>query len=420
MPSVRHWPSSLQPSSYGSARFYVDSNEVETGRDLDVHEFPHRDDPYVEDMRRKTNIIPVTAYVASDQADKEAAALAGACERGGAQTLRLPMESFRAHCESCKRVFNKDQLGYIAFSLRFVRDGSGAAPFALPVSVRQVEWLASQIAAPLAARFAATFKTLGASQAVSEAAVDVVRHFAAYADVSLATVRMTHDLVPQVHRSVQDIDRDAAELVRQGAIGNNLTETSGIDVSVSESSALPDRIVQVMQDVRAAAVDEAESVRLLAMLVTYEAPLDEAPIITPSGTQRGENAEAIASTIRLAALAEYAAAVIARPYEDRRAAIAARAELAVTFEAAMAPLTGAADGELLAALMDIRGETIHALSQVILSLASVIFVQTPKRLPAVVLSQRLYGTADRAEEIVARNRVEHPGFVPTDFEALAS
>ena len=33
-------------------------------------------------------------------------------------------------------------------------------------------------------------------------------------------------------------------------------------------------------------------------------------------------------------------------------------------------------------------------------------------LPALVIAQRLYGDAARAEDIVARNQVAHPGFVP--------
>jgi prophage DNA circulation protein len=33
-------------------------------------------------------------------------------------------------------------------------------------------------------------------------------------------------------------------------------------------------------------------------------------------------------------------------------------------------------------------------------------------LPALVVAHRVYGDATRADEIVSRNRVRHPGFVP--------
>ena len=45
---------------------------------------------------------------------------------------------------------------------------------------------------------------------------------------------------------------------------------------------------------------------------------------------------------------------------------------------------------------------------------------TPKEsLPAVVLAYRLYGDATRAEEIVTRNKVIHPGFLPVDALRVA-
>lgn len=41
-------------------------------------------------------------------------------------------------------------------------------------------------------------------------------------------------------------------------------------------------------------------------------------------------------------------------------------------------------------------------------------------MPALAYSQRVYYTADRAEEIVAENHVIHPAFVPAEIRGLAS
>jgi prophage DNA circulation protein len=43
-----------------------------------------------------------------------------------------------------------------------------------------------------------------------------------------------------------------------------------------------------------------------------------------------------------------------------------------------------------------------------------------RRLPSLVWSWNLYGSAGRAHELVARSRATHPGFLPEQFEALAS
>lgn len=44
----------------------------------------------------------------------------------------------------------------------------------------------------------------------------------------------------------------------------------------------------------------------------------------------------------------------------------------------------------------------------------------PLRLPTLVLSQKLYGTGERADEIGAENKVIHPLFAPAQGRALSA
>ncbi|OWQ33377.1 hypothetical protein CC207_25460 [Pseudomonas sp. DrBHI1] len=46
-------------------------------------------------------------------------------------------------------------------------------------------------------------------------------------------------------------------------------------------------------------------------------------------------------------------------------------------------------------------------------------VTTRESLPAVVLAYQRYGDATRAEEIVTRNKVQHPGFLPVGALTIA-
>ena len=54
-------------------------------------------------------------------------------------------------------------------------------------------------------------------------------------------------------------------------------------------------------------------------------------------------------------------------------------------------------------------------------LPSVRKVELPTTMPALVAAYNLYGTATRADEIVTRNHVRHPGRVPgqTQLEVLS-
>jgi len=419
MSQNRNWPSTLRPARFGGAAFFVEQNEVATGRRLVVHEFPHKDAPYVEDMGRKSNTVSVTAYVAGDDADKAAQTLRASCERRGPQRLSLPLEQFTAHCESCSRSFERDRLGFVAFSLSFVLDGLGSAPFALPASIRQIEWLAGQMGGTLGAFFAARFRTLGSSRAVSENAVATIRDLAGTAAVILAGVEFKPVWAPLVRARIADLARNAGELAQQGATGDLYATRSSIERSTSEQSSLPAEVAGLMQDIREGAANDHAAIQALGLLSEYVAPGEEFPPESRSAFQRAANRSAITTLVRAAAAVEYAAVQVARDFHDRPAAIQARADVSVVFDRCIAPLTGAPDLELFEALADIGGQTTETLTQVIATLAEVITVTTPRRLPAVVLSQRLYGTANRARELAARNRVDHPGFMPVEFEALA-
>lgn len=44
------WKNKLRPASFRGASFGVESHQTEQGRRTQVHEYPGRDDPYVEDL----------------------------------------------------------------------------------------------------------------------------------------------------------------------------------------------------------------------------------------------------------------------------------------------------------------------------------------------------------------------------------
>jgi prophage DNA circulation protein len=59
----------------------------------------------------------------------------------------------------------------------------------------------------------------------------------------------------------------------------------------------------------------------------------------------------------------------------------------------------------------LAGKTFHYLSNRAGNLARLTDVETPHFVSTLELAQRYYGDATRADEILARNRIEHPGFI---------
>src|SRR5581483_10553408 len=130
MSECRDWLATLWPASFKGFPFFLDSDEEEGGRSLKVHEFPHRDDPFVEDLGQAPRIFKGSAYISGDLADIEALAFSELLASPGSGILMLPSRGpVQVRCKTFARKNEKDKLGYIAYSVEFVREG---APLALP------------------------------------------------------------------------------------------------------------------------------------------------------------------------------------------------------------------------------------------------------------------------------------------------
>lgn len=427
MVAFRDWPRTMRPASFRGVPFYVERDQVETGRRLAIHEFPLKDAPYVEDMGRETNKISVTAYVLGDDADSQEKALRDACDQGGVGALSLPIDRFEVHCESCSRDFSKDKLGLIAFNLKFVREGAGPAGgragLVMPPGflAAQIGLVALDVVSAVAAWLSAAVAVAGQSSLVRDAAARDLRAIAGEIDAAARGVTMDPALGARVTRTLIDIDRNAESLVRIGALPHAITATvfSAARQETSAAANLTATLRQVLDDLRLAIPPDSGAV-LLAGIATYEAL---PPPITPrthSRRQAQANAVALAQALRLVALAGYAEALAARTFADRRAAIQARADTTEYFAAELDRIEpGPGSAELHRAVVTLSGRVAEYISRLASDLAPVMVVEANVAMPALWWANRLYGDADRAGDIVARNRVIHASFLPLRIEALA-
>lgn len=415
MGTFRDWPKTLRPASYRGAHFYVDSDEIETGRRLEVHEFPHADAPYVEDLGRKANTISVTAYVVSDAADREAAALHRACGAGGAALLSLPIERLQAHCESCRRTFSKDRLGYIAFSLSFVRDGLGAGPVPLGFLSSMVTAVIGSFRSQSIGAFERSYSALRVPGWVADSAIAEVRAVAGLAAGLLSGAPFIASKTAGLQLAASTLYANASSLARSGAAGHVTSPTSFVAAAEIVSPApLAAALFDLGRGLGSATAGEA--LETLAPLLDYNSDIEPDAAL---GWRRAEqdNSAAIGRIVRVAALAGFAERVAQTRYEDRRAAIQARADVAELTGIELQRLAGGRDHAVIKGLSVIAGRTGEYLSRQIADLAPVLIIEAPRRMPSLYWAQRLYGTAERAGELARLNRVRHPAFMPATFEA---
>jgi len=129
---------------------------------------------------------------------------------------------------------------------------------------------------------------------------------------------------------------------------------------------------------------------------------------------------AIAACLEAALLAELAVAIASRSYPDRREALAASDRLVAASEASLERIAQYGGEDLWRAASDAVRHALDHLSRGALDLKPVVLVEAIQSMPATVLAWQLYGDPARAAELVARNGVATPLFMPTSFEALSS
>jgi prophage DNA circulation protein len=70
------------------------------------------------------------------------------------------------------------------------------------------------------------------------------------------------------------------------------------------------------------------------------------------------------------------------------------------------------DRDLFVALEDVRATLSEHLTRTGQNLPAITTFTPPETMPALVIAWELYGDITRANEIIDRNRIRHPNFVP--------
>lgn len=415
--ACNEWIGTLRRASYRGASFFVETDQITTGRRLVVHEFPNKDIPYVEDLGRKANRISVTAYVVGDNVGAAEGALRRACDAGGPARLNLPMARAIVHCEECSRDYKKDKLGYIAFTLKFVVEGSRPAPFASLNVARAIEFRASNIAAPLTEVVSRTFRGLGVPGFVADHAVERLQGIAAEFDVSVRSAPIAPDISGPLIVAAAEMSVNASSLIAVGDRGDRYSDASF--VSSAEFAPAGDLVSAVVGLFSAAREGMAPEYAVSFFEPWLGFETEVWPVLSASSAISAENDRALDSLVRVAAAAQYAAAVALRTYPSRREAAQARADVAEYFSSILEGLRGWEGYAAWVEVSELMGQTVELLSRLVADLAPVLQVSAPRRMPALWWANRLYGDANRAGELVARNRVKHAAFMPVEFEALS-
>ncbi|WP_442583136.1 DNA circularization N-terminal domain-containing protein [Mesorhizobium sp. ASY16-5R] len=429
MTACRAWPDFMKPASFKGVNFEIESDTVSGGRRVVTHEYPSRESWDNEDLGRLHQRVAVNGYVHGDDCHTQAQRLMDKCSEPGAGFLDLSSRGAHgmsyARCLTCHSTFEADAMGRILIEMDFVLEAPGrgglVSVILLAGSVLNANALAELA---LQALFGRTFDSLMRRFSPVSIVPAVAR------DAAAETIRLSAAALTTVRRSIRfkstaqaskaellirQIAADATMLAYQGnradLVANNRF-VADQEVAVSGFSVAVSEIFRAIQD---GAADKAELARVLEPLITF-APQ---PITSPYDclSVRAEKALTadVAALVRRLALLHRCEAMIGITYGSRADALAAREAVAGGFSNELATLD---DPDASAGMINARDAAVTYLSRVGAELPETVIVKLDVSMPAAVLATALYNDASRDVELVTRNAVSHPLYMPLEVEAI--
>lgn len=386
----------LRPASFRGVMFQVESTDLGAGRRTQLHEYPQRDKPYVEDLGRATRDLAFSGFVVGEDYVDQANKLLGALEEAGPGTLVHPwFGTLQVSLKEPARVSFDAGLGQARFSMSFVEAGELEFPTAASSTQAASRNAASALETASVKSFADRFSIKGFQDFVSAAA-----------NGNLG------DMLGIVSSS---------EIGKVLGLANSLASTVSTAIAlVSNPSSLGWKILGALGLSGLATTVAAWSsiVRSLSRVGSSSSLSDPSPpsVYTPSRQQAYINASAVNALARQALIAQAVGAsslvgtkIDSKPisYNDM---IAVRDDLIATIDKESLTATDSVYEALQVARLAVWQDlTVRARDN-----ARLTTLTPPEVLPALAIAYDYYEDAARDADIVARNGVRHPGFVPAE------
>jgi len=392
------WQDRYRPGSFRGVGFVTLAHEAELGRRGEAHQYPFRDDPWFEDLGRQGRAWSIQAFVIGPDYMSGRDALIAALEAPGAGTLVHPfLGTFQAQpVGGCRISESTDEGGMARFDLRFVEPGIAVTALSSADTQGAASDAADATDAAASDRFGEEFVAAGQPPFVDDAAAALIGGLAA----SIAGAAM---LLGGSGPSLRAFQADLASLDGAAAI-------------LTQSDQLAAATIGLIGSLAGLGGRPAMQITALRQVIGAASSLPPVVTTTPSRKRQAANQQAYADLVIAAAAGATVRATAGVAFASYDDAVALRDALGDDLDAQALAAADRGNDALAADLDTLRRAMIADVTARGGSLAR-LFGYTPMRVsPALVIAWRLYrdpsSTVAQADDLVARNHVRHPGFVP--------
>ena len=398
------WRDRLQPASYRGVPFHVEVSDALSGRRVARHDFPQFQFPLLEDLGKQPSEFRLEAYLVGPGYMELRDLLIQALEQPGPGVLIHPYLGTKLVQQTAPFQWREttSEGGFVRFAVFFAEVGRVTAAPAEPDPAAELEDAAQQLADATEADAAATIVAdrvivSGPPSAPAESvrAPEFVREATSSELVRVGQLLQRLDVFSRAAQEVATYSRHVADLINRAA------------TLATAPAELPIALRLAAQDVLAAAGNGLEAFYAYRAVFGLQ-PRNVSGGSSPLQRAADRNAATVTQSLRLFAVAEASAVTADLAWSTYDEAVAARAALTGEIDA----LAELVSDKVYEALMALRAKVARTIPPADEDLPRLRSFTPAATLPSLVIAYELYGSLEREPDVVARNRVRHPGFVP--------
>jgi prophage DNA circulation protein len=410
------WEDNMLPASLDSVEFLYDEIQKHGGRRKEVHEFPGRDEPHVEDMGRMAHRWSVRAFLIGEDYAVTRDKLEKRLESGDKHVFVHPYQGSKiVELDGKFTLTERDDKGrYCEFEFTLVEAGR-----ALPTQVRatpaKIAFVATEGMTNLSEKTKLSF--VGAIGTVFNSLANGFGRGASALRKVNGKIAGSLNTVDNVTDAINEFESELLTLMNTPRAVMN----AFVALFTSTKNLMKDFVPEPRDiDVEGFEPDVvAVTLVYLADLFAFESEADAIPTPTEQSDIEEEGHEVISDTTKAAALISATDTLASLELESANQAEEIQQSLVDKFEIL---LNVDFDDAVIENLMALKALAVEHFTNAIIQLPRLRKITPLATVAALPLAYELYGDAEMERDIVKRNRIRHPAFIPggVEIEVLVS
>lgn len=401
------WRDRLLPASFRGVRFWVDQAKVPVGKKGQLHEYPQRDLPFFEGLGQQSKVHELTAFVVGEDCLEQRDQLLKALEEGAGELVHPWLGRLQVKVGECEMTQTRQDGGLVTFALKFYPDEPLKFPAATVNTRQQLLVSADSLLGAMVHRFEQAIALVKQArlgiqalrnglaqvyQVIEQQFKPLIEVYASLNALVKGIKELPRELGAELKGLLSDV-KELGEFARTGYRGMLANLSQQVDAARNvdtprlttgkDSTAMAKAVANLVQD---------------ALWVQIARWLAATPVATQPVTLK---------------TTPPVAQQVAQPVQRREVPVADDVlALRKQLDEAMWQAALKADAEFYVLLNQLRQHMFAHLTAVASSGVWLVNLTPMRNMPALVLAYQRFGDATRVAEVIQRNRVAHPGFLP--------